>query len=294
VAGEIGDQPSRQAGRRSASAAAAGVVTYGMIVLILSWGVLGPPAWNLTDNRRLLMRFACVGLGVFSLRLNGKALALIIVAAAAVAVHGLSRLLSTGTPHPYHWYELALASATLAAWIPLPRRRPVTRSEPVGDSSRKEPPVAGTAEARSPVGRLRPSPDAAYPRGHEGVVDPDRLRPFGRELADAVADLLEAGGDISYRHRDHCGMGLALIDGVYVYDEVSDGQFCHAHQGEGLEEAFAAFFDRASFVTWLGFQDDESLSGRESGDPWYTDNQRITRERLNEEVRRRRSRTSAN
>ena len=163
-----------------------------------------------------------------------------------------------------------------------------------GDSPRKEPPAPAATEARSPVGRLRPSPDAAYPRAGDGAVDPERLRPFGRELAEAVADLLEAGGDISYGHRDHCGMGLALIDGVYVYDEVGDGQFRYTYEEGGLEVACAAFFDRASFVSWLGFQNDESLSGRESGDPWYTDNQRITRARLKEEVGRRRPPTSTN
>jgi hypothetical protein len=57
----------------------------------------------------------------------------------------------------------------------------------------------------------------------------------------------------------------------------STGQFRYTYQEAGLEEAFAAFFDRASFVSWLGFQNDESLSGRESGDPWYIDHQRITR-----------------
>ncbi|MFB9932275.1 hypothetical protein ACFFLZ_00020 [Photobacterium aphoticum] len=41
-----------------------------------------------------------------------------------------------------------------------------------------------------------------------------------------------------------------------------------------------AFYSKVEFIDWLSEQSDYSLSGFETGDNWYVDNQRVTRKRL--------------
>ncbi len=42
--------------------------------------------------------------------------------------------------------------------------------------------------------------------------------PYGHELASLVADRLERGDVLSYRHRDYCGLGLRFVAPEYIYD----------------------------------------------------------------------------
>ncbi|WP_224241791.1 hypothetical protein [Hyalangium gracile] len=106
-----------------------------------------------------------------------------------------------------------------------------------------------------------------------------RNTPYGEELANRVADFVSRNYCIAYSHRDYCGTGFFYLNGRFVYDHVTDGRGDFEGMSK-LEDAIALFPDRASFVAWLAQQSDESLSGKEKGDPWYTDNQRITRARL--------------
>jgi hypothetical protein len=96
---------------------------------------------------------------------------------------------------------------------------------------------------------------------------------FGQELAERVADYLVSRGKIAHDHRDYCGAGLIFRDGAFLYGEVWDG-----YVESGQKEM--SFRDRATFVDWLAGQSDETLCGREAGNPFILGNQRITRARL--------------
>jgi hypothetical protein len=99
-------------------------------------------------------------------------------------------------------------------------------------------------------------------------------RPFGRELAERVADYLQRWQEIAYSHAYYCGMGLFHDDGEFAYADVSDS-------GVGVwRGVFQVFPDREAFVAWLARQSDDSLFGHEEADPFYRGNQRISRQRL--------------
>jgi hypothetical protein len=82
--------------------------------------------------------------------------------------------------------------------------------------------------------------------------------PLGRELAERVADFLEARpspNGICQVRRDHCGMGLFFnrSRNVFEHNEVYDG-FPHGPATE-------SFSTRVAFVDWLTGQHDLSLRG---------------------------------
>jgi|688.fasta_scaffold310236_2 hypothetical protein len=104
-----------------------------------------------------------------------------------------------------------------------------------------------------------------------GINDP---APFGPDLAEALADALDRGVAVLYRHRDYCGMGLSRLSDGYAYGPVYDGDL--------FDETL--FSTRAQFTAWLAHQSDETLSGREGPSPFDWDNQRITRKRLLEAI----------
>jgi hypothetical protein len=138
--------------------------------------------------------------------------------------------------------------------------------------------------------RVRPAaavperPAAAPQRRTTGSM-PAIAEPYGVGLANKVADLLERGQAVVYGHAEYCGTGLRYVDGRFVYDEVRDGELaCLRHQPAAYDQALALFTDRPSFVTWLAEQCDQSLSGRDRPDPFYWNNQRITRTRLERAV----------
>ncbi|TDU70879.1 putative metal-dependent HD superfamily phosphohydrolase [Prosthecobacter fusiformis] len=106
-------------------------------------------------------------------------------------------------------------------------------------------------------------------------------RPFGQELAAAVASLLEAGHQLAEGHRDYCGMGLAVQQGQYRYAEVWDGQMQDLGSLQTMSGVQALSFpDKDSFISWLAGQSDHSLSRREMKDAFYHGNQTITQRRL--------------
>lgn len=105
--------------------------------------------------------------------------------------------------------------------------------------------------------------------------------PYGLALAEAFADYLILHGTLHAAHRDYCGVGFAYENGRFVYDFVYDG-YLGGWSVEGMPSPLASFEERTAFVGWLAIQSDESLCGREIADPWYVDNQRITRAYLEE------------
>ena len=122
-----------------------------------------------------------------------------------------------------------------------------------------------------PAHRRFETATAMYARGLEPVFSES---PVGVALASVVADRLEAGARLHHEHRDYCGMGLACLRGVFVYDDVIDGEL-FAGGPTGM-----VFHTREDFLAWLSQQSDQSLSGMELEEPFVQNNQRITVERL--------------
>lgn len=127
------------------------------------------------------------------------------------------------------------------------------------------------------LARLR-APRAAAP-------PPSADAPFGAELASRVANRLERGDALCYRHREYCGPGLRYCAPRYLYGEAFDGAVRTpedlATSGADPKNIEHRVFDaRADFVAWLATQSDDMLAGSELPDPWLRGNQRITRARL--------------
>lgn len=94
---------------------------------------------------------------------------------------------------------------------------------------------------------------------------------FGTRIAEQVADKLEAGHFLGFRHRDYCGMAMNLNeDKHFLYGELYDGIDFSVPQ---------VFKSRDSFVAWLSSQSTASLA-RLDDDEFYKGNQVITRSRL--------------
>jgi len=109
---------------------------------------------------------------------------------------------------------------------------------------------------------------------------PDTV-PYGIALAERVAQRLMDGGSVSYSHPYYCGMGLWFENGHFCYDEINDGR---TPQWSDLVKSGRLFVTRHEFVEWFAEQSDHSLAGFEKTDPWYHQNQRITRDRLRDEL----------
>ncbi len=106
--------------------------------------------------------------------------------------------------------------------------------------------------------------------------------PYGRELAERVAAQLEAGHELTYAHRDYCGMGLRHWDGQYLYGEVYDASLRPLEDLQAMTDpsAYRYFQKREDFIVWLADQSDLSLARLESPDEFSQRNQTIDRERL--------------
>ncbi|WP_322049394.1 hypothetical protein [Paraburkholderia sp. J67] len=111
----------------------------------------------------------------------------------------------------------------------------------------------------------------------EPEAQTDRLMPVGVELANAVAERLDAGNDLAYGHAYYCGMGLTKYGDSYVYASVQDGEVATPEYGDAFFRSLESdggkiFESRAQFIEWLSAQTDSSLYG--------DGNQNITLKRL--------------
>ena len=86
----------------------------------------------------------------------------------------------------------------------------------------------------------------------------------GAELATRVANKLASGKDMTYIHRDDCGIGLNFDGGKYVMGDCYDGYPCSASS-----DTSQSWSRKDEFVTWLAAQSDHTFG-----------NQGITLERL--------------
>lgn len=94
--------------------------------------------------------------------------------------------------------------------------------------------------------------------------------PFGEALAEKVATALKHN-TLAFGHRDYCGTGLELHEGLYKYGQIWDGW---------MEQVFQSFDSRADFVQWLSHQSNATFSMTDSPEKFYWNNQVITRDRL--------------
>jgi hypothetical protein len=245
---------------------AAVAASWVVAVVFIKWCVAGPPFPAEGSPVLLAAMRAALGLLVIAIvRLRPVAIALAWVLSVAIAAHAGLHWLTVGHLHPYAGWEL-LVTAAYALFLPV--------AIWVTPEKRRVRPVAAVPER----------PAAAPQRRTTGSM-PAIAEPYGVGLANKVADLLERGQAVVYGHSEYCGTGLRYIDGRFVYDEVWEGELaCLRHQPPGYDRAMSLFTDRPSFVAWLAEQCDQSLSGRDRPDPFYWNNQRITRTRLERAV----------
>jgi hypothetical protein len=259
--------------RKSDSVGLAGglfaVLTWSMLVVLVAWSerILGPMSFPL---KRLLVRTGTVVLVVPLLFLHPAALIVAWLVACVGAVWSIAGWVRAGVPPLPPWSVVVAGAYAIGAPV-LPRLIPGARRK--GDAATR---------ASAPVPTVEAAPATSVP---DPNVDPDRLVRYGIDLATSVADYLMSGGVIAEAHREYCGTGLCFHKGRFIHDEVEDARFRSIASSDA--QPLAAFPDRAAFIAWLAEQSDESLCGRERGNPWYVDNQRITRHRLEEELAQR-------
>ena len=98
-----------------------------------------------------------------------------------------------------------------------------------------------------------------------------KTTPYGRELAEKVANTLQHSYSVGYGHRDYCGTGLEYREGTFLYGELWDGY---------MTEPISQWSSKENFIEWLARQSDASLGRLDATEPFYWGNQTITRERL--------------
>lgn len=112
----------------------------------------------------------------------------------------------------------------------------------------------------------------------------NRKETYGLELAQKVSDYLQLNESIGNSHYGYCGVGFVFCDGIIHYTHFDEWlTYTHGKRykpGGEYEGIIRTFTSSSEFVEWLSKQSDDSLSGKETNDKWYIDNQRITRKRL--------------
>jgi hypothetical protein len=89
-----------------------------------------------------------------------------------------------------------------------------------------------------------------FARLAKGISSLFNEEPYGLELAERVAQLLDSGGQIADCHAYYCGTGFVRDGGQYCWSHIDDG-----YPGQVL----MGFASRAAFVEWLAAQTDATL-----------------------------------
>ncbi|MGF1708493.1 hypothetical protein [Enterovibrio baiacu] len=107
---------------------------------------------------------------------------------------------------------------------------------------------------------------------------------FGIDLAESVYNLLVKGIALDFSHYGYCGVGFVYEEGLLHYTHFDEWltwrNGTQYKPGEEYIGIIKTFSSKTEFVEWLAVQTDETLSGIEANDDWYSNNQRVTRERL--------------
>jgi hypothetical protein len=244
------------------------VASWVTAVVFIKWCVAGPPFGAAISSPVLLAAMrALLGLLVIAIvRMRPAAVVVAWAVSLAIAVHGGMHWVMTGHSSPYAIWEIVIPAAYVI-FLPVNMwMRP--------DWLRGQRPRSVTL---SPVEPRRSQVLSTRPVGAE---------PYGTGLANKVADLLERGtAVIQHGTKEYGGTGLRYVDGKYVYDDVFDGELaCLRKSPPAFDRALAVFSSREAFTSWLALQSDQSLSGRDLPDPFFWNNQRITRGRLEQLV----------
>jgi hypothetical protein len=95
---------------------------------------------------------------------------------------------------------------------------------------------------------------------------------------------LKLHGAIKHNHIGYCGVGFVIMDEGILYAHIDEQEvylygdlYQHDKNYCGIIKSFKT---KEEFIDWLSQQSDDSLSGKEIDDPWYVNNQRITKQRL--------------
>ena len=109
-------------------------------------------------------------------------------------------------------------------------------------------------------------------------------QPYGIDLAEKIYNYLQEGNSISFNHYGYCGVGFVSEGNIIHYthfDEWLTWTTGRRYESGGAYLGIIdSFKSKKAFIDWLAMQSDTSLSGIETGDDWYIDNQRVTKARL--------------
>lgn len=107
---------------------------------------------------------------------------------------------------------------------------------------------------------------------------------LGDDLAQRVYEYLERNNSIGFSHYGYCGVGFVKQGQSILYTHFDEWLTYRTGKlyvpGEEYLGIIRIFPEKDAFIRWLAAESDYSLSGIESGDDWYTGNQRISRHRL--------------
>ncbi|MGM1429521.1 hypothetical protein ACS126_09695 [Sphingobacterium lactis] len=80
--------------------------------------------------------------------------------------------------------------------------------------------------------------------------------PYGQTLALKITDKLKLNptemAGLYFSHRDYCGMGLFIKDGLFLLADV--------HDGWGANKTIASWSSALEFADWLSKENDQSMS----------------------------------
>ncbi|VAW72309.1 hypothetical protein MNBD_GAMMA10-370 [hydrothermal vent metagenome] len=107
---------------------------------------------------------------------------------------------------------------------------------------------------------------------------------YGTLLSEQVYAYLMNKGNIAYNHYGYCGTGFVFFEGSILYTHIDEWLLYESgvdyEKGGKYVGIIKAFKTSKAFISWLSEQTDETLSGKETADSWYINNQRITKNRL--------------
>jgi hypothetical protein len=106
-------------------------------------------------------------------------------------------------------------------------------------------------------GDLRTCPGCHAPILIDVPPPPLDPTPYGRQLAERVADFLGNGGEIPRRHPYFSGVCLAEVGAYFMYGYANESGVAAFDDRSSPIRQFA---DRTAFVTWLAAESDHSLN----------------------------------
>ena len=111
------------------------------------------------------------------------------------------------------------------------------------------------------------------------------MNEIGFYLAKKVTEYLIQHKEICYCHKEYCGTGFYYDNNKIYYTHFQDGapELYYRDRTNSLYGGIISEFNTfEEFENWLENQTDHSLSGYEVDSQFYINNQRVTKQRLQE------------